>query len=57
MNQTVGHGIGGELALLDRHRLAAVMREFRDRTLGLVADLDEQQMIGPRLGIVNPPLW
>jgi iron(II)-dependent oxidoreductase len=33
------------------------MREFRERTLGLVADLDEQQMIGPRLAIVNPPLW
>jgi len=57
MNQTGGHGIGGALALLDRRRLAAVMRESRDRILGLVADLDEQQMIGPRLAIVNPPLW
>jgi gamma-glutamyl hercynylcysteine S-oxide synthase len=57
MNQTGGHGIGGALALLDRRRLAAVMRQFRGRTLGLVADLDEQQMIGPRLAIVNPPLW
>ena len=57
INHTGGHGIGGALASLDRRRLAALMREFRDRTLGLVADLDEQQMIGPRLAIVNPPLW
>jgi len=33
------------------------MRDFRGRLLGLVADLDAQQMIGPRLPIVNPPLW
>jgi gamma-glutamyl hercynylcysteine S-oxide synthase len=33
------------------------MREFRSRTLDLVADLDDQQMIGPRLPTVNPPLW
>ncbi len=57
MNQTGGHSIAGALALLDRRRLAALLREFRDRTLRLVADLDEQQMIGPRLAIVNPPLW
>ena len=37
--------------------LIATMREFRARLLGLVADLDDQQMIGPRLAIVNPPLW
>ena len=33
------------------------MRDFRARTLDLVADLDDQQMIGPRLATVNPPLW
>jgi iron(II)-dependent oxidoreductase len=33
------------------------MREFRARTLALIADLDDQQMIGPRLATVNPPLW
>ncbi|HKY06863.1 MAG TPA: selenoneine synthase SenA, partial [Candidatus Binatia bacterium] len=27
------------------------------RLLALVADLDDSQMIGPRLAIVNPPLW
>ena len=33
------------------------MREFRARTLDLVIDLDDEQLIGPRLAIVNPPLW
>ena len=33
------------------------MRTFRARTLALVEDLDDRQMIGPRLSIVNPPLW
>ena len=37
--------------------LIAAMREFRGRVLDLVADLDDRQMIGPRLAIVNPPLW
>jgi iron(II)-dependent oxidoreductase len=38
-------------------QLIATMRDFRARTLELVADLDDEQMIGPRLAIVNPPLW
>jgi iron(II)-dependent oxidoreductase len=33
------------------------MRTFRARTLALIADLDERQMIGPQLPTVNPPLW
>jgi len=37
--------------------LVATMRDFRERLLSLVNDLDEQQMIGPRIAIVNPPLW
>jgi iron(II)-dependent oxidoreductase len=37
--------------------LPMTMRAFRARTLGLIADLDDQQMIGPQLSIVNPPLW
>ena len=37
--------------------LISLMREFRSRTRDLVADLDEQQLIGPRLPTVNPPLW
>ena len=31
--------------------------ETRKRTLDLVADLSDEQMIGPLLPIVNPPLW
>ena len=33
------------------------LREARSRTLALVADLDDEQMIGPRLAIVNPLRW
>jgi gamma-glutamyl hercynylcysteine S-oxide synthase len=36
---------------------ARLLREARARTLTLVADLSEEQMIGPRLTVVNPPLW
>jgi len=38
-------------------QLIPTMREFRARTLSLVSDLTDEQMIGPRLAIVNPPLW
>src|SRR6267143_450720 len=33
------------------------LQEARVRTLDLVADLDDQQLIGPRLNIVNPLRW
>jgi iron(II)-dependent oxidoreductase len=33
------------------------LQEARSRTLELVADLDDQQMMGPRLRIVNPLRW
>jgi gamma-glutamyl hercynylcysteine S-oxide synthase len=33
------------------------LREARRRTLALVADLSDAEMIGPRLEIVNPLLW
>ena len=38
-------------------RLAPALREARQRTLHLVADLDDDQLLGPRLDIVNPLLW
>ena len=38
-------------------QLITTMREFRARTLSLVSDLTDEQMIGPRIAIVNPPLW
>src|SRR5687767_8032738 len=37
--------------------LAAWVAEARARTLALVADLGDEQMLGPRLKIVNPLLW
>jgi iron(II)-dependent oxidoreductase len=38
-------------------RLTELLNEARERTLALVADLDHEQMIGPRLNIVNPLRW
>jgi iron(II)-dependent oxidoreductase len=34
-----------------------MLADARRRTLELVGDLDEEQMVGPMLKIVNPPLW
>jgi iron(II)-dependent oxidoreductase len=48
---------GGALADVNGRELTKWLRAFRARTLALVRDLDETQMIGPRLPIVNPPLW
>src|SRR5215813_8192037 len=48
---------GGLLSVISASDLISIMREFRARTLDLVVDLDDAQMIGPRLAIVNPPLW
>ncbi len=48
-------GVIGEM--MNPREITRVMRAFRARTLGVVADLDDRQMIGPRLAIVNPPLW
>ena len=41
------------LAILPRK----LLQEVRARTLALIADLDDDQMIGPRLNIVNPLRW
>jgi iron(II)-dependent oxidoreductase len=37
--------------------LAGMLVDSRRRTLELVSDLDDEQMLGPQLRIVNPPLW
>jgi iron(II)-dependent oxidoreductase len=37
--------------------LASALRDARARTLALVADLDDAQLLGPRLDIVNPLRW
>ena len=38
-------------------RLASMLVDSRKHTLELVSDLSDEQMIGPQLRIVNPPLW
>src|SRR5579884_1124439 len=37
--------------------LADWVQDARERTLALVQDLSDEAMHGPRLAIVNPPLW
>ena len=37
--------------------LAAWVRDARQRTIDLVADLTGEQLMGPRLAIINPFLW
>jgi len=37
--------------------LETALRDARARTLLLVSDLDGPRLLGPRLDIVNPPLW
>jgi len=39
------------------NHVVSALHDARQRTLALVADLDDEQMIGPRLGIVNPLRW
>jgi gamma-glutamyl hercynylcysteine S-oxide synthase len=34
-----------------------LLQEVRGRTLALITDLDDEQLIGPRLSIVNPLRW
>jgi len=41
----------------DASELERDLRDARARTLALVADLDDEQLLGPRLAIVNPMLW
>ena len=38
-------------------RLAAWVDGARSRSVGLIDDLDDQQLIGPKLPIVNPLIW
>ncbi len=39
------------------HALAQRLRDARARTLSLASALTNEQLLGPRLVIVNPPLW
>ena len=36
---------------------AGMLLDSRKRTLELISDLSDEQMLGPQLRIVNPPLW
>jgi iron(II)-dependent oxidoreductase len=36
---------------------AAWVRDARGRTRDLIADLDDEQLLGPQLPILNPLLW
>ena len=43
--------------MLSPATLAEWLVDARRRTFELVADLDDSQLLGPRLPIVNPLLW
>lgn len=42
---------------MDEETLAAWVLEARQRSLEIVADLDDGQIMGPHLDIINPLLW
>lgn len=44
-------------AIPSTSEFVAVFTEARTRTLELIADLTDEQMMGPRLPILNPLLW
>ena len=50
-------GIANEASGTTSAQLIEALRETRTRTLELVADLSETQLMGPRLQIVNPLRW
>src|SRR6516225_6012472 len=50
MNASLNQSVSGTL-------LSLWVRDARQRTLTLVADLLDEQLLGPRLSIVNPLLW
>jgi iron(II)-dependent oxidoreductase len=43
--------------LITRQAIVEMLIEARGRTLDLVADLKDEELMGPRLRIVNPLLW
>ena len=49
--------IRAERSLTSSDQLVEELKEVRRRTLEFVADLNDEQMIGPRLAIVNPLRW
>ncbi|MCZ6632178.1 MAG: selenoneine synthase SenA [bacterium] len=43
--------------MVSPQNLAEWVQDARQRTIELVADFDDNQIMGPDLDIVNPPLW
>src|SRR5688500_19521203 len=43
--------------MMNSESLSEIIMDARQRTLDLVADLTDEEMRGPQLRIVNPPLW
>jgi iron(II)-dependent oxidoreductase len=43
--------------MLNAGWLADAVRDARDRTMDLVADLSDDDMVGPMLAVVNPLIW
>ena len=41
----------------EANTLSAMLNDARERTLGLAAEIDGERLLGPKLPIVNPPLW
>ena len=50
-------GIANKESRLTSAQMIEALAETRARTLELVNDLSEEQLIGPRLQIVNPLRW
>ncbi len=46
-----------DVRVLTAAQLSRMLQDARRRTHDLIADLDDQQLLGPRLEIVNPTLW
>ena len=58
MNTTKHRALAPDpLGALQSHALVDFMRADRRRTLSLIDDLDMNQLIGPKIPTVNPPLW
>src|SRR3989304_4694832 len=56
--QTIAEARGRQLSTSSTAReLAQRLQAARERTLLAAADLSWGQLLGPRLAIVNPPLW
>lgn len=53
----VAADVAAEFAAELAAKLAADLADARARLLALVADLDDQELLVPRLAIVNPILW